>query len=81
MLARTARVLGLSAGPPVRFADAGKISSWAVSEVDYISGITDPGTGKQIMGGVGSQRFDPLGSYTREQAIATALRLYGAAGK
>ena len=81
MLARTARVLGLSAGTPVRFADAGKISSWAVSEVDYISGITDPGTGKQIMGGVGSQRFDPLGSYTREQAIATALRLYGAAGK
>ena len=81
MLARTARVLGLSAGTPVRFADAGTISSWAVSEVDYISGITDPGTGKQVMGGVGSQRFDPLGSYTREQAIATALRLYGAAGK
>ena len=57
MLARTARVLGLSAGTPVRFADAGTISSWAVSEVDYISGITDPGTGKQVMGGVGGQRF------------------------
>ena len=81
MLARTARVLGLRAGTPVRFADAGKISSWAVSEVDYISGITDPGSGRQVMGGVGGQRFDPLGSYTREQAIATALRLYGAAGK
>ena len=80
MLARTARVLGLNAGTPMRFADAGTISSWAVGEVDYISGITDPGTGRQVMGGVGSQRFEPLGSYTREQAIATALRLYGAAG-
>ncbi|MBD5133285.1 MAG: leucine-rich repeat protein [Clostridiales bacterium] len=79
MLARTARVLGLSAGTPVRFADAGTISSWAAGEVDHISGITDPGTGRQVMGGVGSQRFEPLGNYTREQAIATALRLYGAA--
>ena len=81
MLARTARVLGLNVGTPVRFADAGKISSWAAGEVDYISGITDPGTGRKVMGGVGSQRFDPLGGYTREQAIATALRLFHCVGE
>jgi hypothetical protein len=30
-----------------------------------------------IMGGVGNNRFDPQGDYTREQSIVTILRLFG----
>ena len=29
-----------------------------------------------IMGGVGNNRFDPQGSYSWEQSIATLMRLY-----
>jgi len=32
--------------------------------------------GSGIMGGVGDNRFDPQGEYTREQSILTMLRLY-----
>ncbi|MHA7966972.1 S-layer homology domain-containing protein [Paenibacillus sp. CAU 1782] len=46
------------------FTDRQKTSSWAVEAVDYV-------TGKGIMNGVGEDRFNPKGNYTREQAILT----------
>ncbi|MBE6020978.1 MAG: S-layer homology domain-containing protein [Clostridiales bacterium] len=50
------------------FADNGKISSWAKDSVARISA-------SGIMNGVGNNTFDPLSSYTREQAILTIIRL------
>lgn len=50
------------------FADNKKIASWAIGDVGRIA------EGK-VMTGVGDNKFDPLSSYTREQAILTILRL------
>lgn len=80
MLARTAKLLGMDAGESIQFADAGEFPDWAAEGINFISGITDPNTGKPVMQGQGNSRFAPKGTYTREQAIATALRLFGAAG-
>lgn len=80
MLARTAKLLGMDAGESIQFADAGEFPDWAAEGISFISGITDPNSGKQVMQGQGDSRFAPKGTYTREQAIATALRLFGAAG-
>ena len=51
------------------FADSPKISGWASGSVQwvYYAGI---------MEGVSHNMFDPLGTYTREQAILTVLRLF-----
>lgn len=76
MLARTARVLGLNAGTGTSFTDAAQAASWAAGEISFVSGLTDPASGKAVMGGMGDGRFDPLGAYTREQALMTALRLF-----
>ncbi len=80
MLERTAKVLGLTSVSGVSFNDSGSIASWATGSVAFVSGLTDPVTGGKVMGGVSGGRFDPLGTYTREQAIATALRLFHCAG-
>ena len=76
MLARTAKGLDLTSGSAIRFADAGSFSSWATEGIAYVSGMTDPVSGKAVMGGTGDNRFSPAASYTREQAILTALRLF-----
>lgn len=76
MLARTARVLGLNAAAGASFTDAGQAAPWAAGEIAFVSGLTDPATGKAVMEGMGDGRFDPLGAYTREQALMTALRLF-----
>lgn len=76
MLERTAKVLGLSSGSGASFTDSTSIASWATGSVAFVSGLTDPATGGKVMGGVSGGRFDPAGTYTREQAIATALRLF-----
>ena len=49
------------------FADNGSVSDWASAAVGemQLSGV---------MGGVGDNKFDPKGSYTREQSIITMLR-------
>lgn len=69
ILSRLAAVLGheLPEGP-VDYADSGKIAAWAVAPVGQIAAAG-------VMNGVGDNRFDPLSSYTREQAILTILRL------
>ena len=54
---------------PHVFDDGADLRSWARSDVywAYASGV---------MQGVGENRFDPNGTYTREQSILTMLRLY-----
>lgn len=75
MLERTAKVLGISSnGTGMSFSD--NAADWAKSSVSFVSGCTDPVSGSSVMGGVGNGRFDPYGTYTREQAIVTTLRLF-----
>ena len=74
MLSRTAGLLGLTAGAGETFTDGGSIALWAADGVVFTSGLVDS-TGAKVMGGTGDGAFSPLASYTREQAILTALRL------
>jgi len=53
-----------------RFDDNQDISGWAVSAVGHIQA-------REIMGGVGGNRFAPRQSYTREQSIVTIMRVLG----
>ena len=51
------------------FSDNGYISSWAFEGVGAAQAAG-------IMNGVGDNRFDPSGSYTREQSIVTIMRAF-----
>ena len=70
MLARLANALGkhLAEQAPT-FADNGSISSWAYDAVGQVQGAG-------IMDGTGNNMFAPQNSYTREQSILTAMRLF-----
>lgn len=73
MLSRAARVLKMDTSAPqaAPFADRGTLPGWATEAVDYVFQIG-------VMGGVGENRFDPNGTYTREQAYMTIYRLFNA---
>lgn len=75
MLGRAGRLLGLEAKSGADFADRQDFPSWAVEGIAYVSGLTDPVSQKKVMEGTGGG-FTPKGTYTREQAIITALRLF-----
>lgn len=79
MLSRTAKVLGLTTGKGETFADAGQFASWASESISFVSGLADPATGNKVMGGTGNGNFSPLATYTREQAVMTAMRLFNCA--
>jgi len=51
------------------FADNAAISSWARQQAGQVQAAG-------IMAGVGGDRFNPQGTFTREQSIITMLRLY-----
>lgn len=51
------------------FADVDQIANWAKPFIGYVYNVN-------IMGGVGENRFNPLGGYERQQAYMTMLRLY-----
>ena len=70
MLARAYTVIGgeLPEGT-LSYADRDKVADWAA---DSVAAVTELG----VMQGVGDNLFDPDGSYTTEQCIATFLRLY-----
>lgn len=51
------------------YTDSAAISSWALEAVGQV-------TAAGIMNGMGDNQFAPKGQYTREQAIATIMRLY-----
>ncbi len=70
MLMRTAKLAGLSAkSTTAAYADRSSISSWSLESVDFVTALG-------IMGGVGNNKFEPRGTYTREQAVATVKRIY-----
>ena len=50
------------------FADRAEIGDWALEAVGQMQK-------SGVMEGVGENRFEPLGSYTREQSVLTVLRL------
>ena len=54
---------------PHVFSDGAKIHNWARNEIYAMYHLG-------IMLGTDSENFSPLGSYTREQAVCTFLRLY-----
>ena len=70
MLVRLAEAMGhpLPEGTAT-FTDNASIASWAVDAVGRVQAAG-------LMGGVGDNTFSPQGSYTVEQSILTALRLY-----
>lgn len=70
MRLQTAMGVNTSGSPNAGFADNAKISSWAVDGVNYVFA-------NGIMNGVDNNNFDPQGTYTREQAIVTFVRIFG----
>lgn len=51
------------------YKDSDLISEWAKEGVDFVSDIG-------VMQGVGEEKFDPAGIYTREQSAATMVRMH-----
>lgn len=75
MMQRCMNVLGCSEAnqQPQQFSDNYQMPRWAVQAIKYISGRTDV-NGQSIMGGSGG-KFNPLGTYTVEQAILSLRRM------
>ena len=71
MLTRTAKVLGMDTENPetVEFADGDKVADYFVDEVNFVAS-------NGIMNGTGKNKFNPRGTYTREQTMLTMLRLF-----
>lgn len=81
MLQRTARALGQAEPGSTllpAYRDESAIQPYAREAVLWAAAVTAPDSGSPVMAGVGYGRFDPMGSYTREQALVTVLRLYRA---
>ena len=68
---------GIAAEEEVKFLDAPVFSEWARNGIRVATGILATENTK-LMGGVGNDLFDPKGTFTREQAMATVYRLYQA---
>lgn len=71
LLTRTARLLGedIALTPAAPFRDQAEVAAYFLDAVNFVAAAG-------IMQGVGGGRFQPLGTYTREQAAVTAYRLY-----
>lgn len=79
MLYRTAKEIRYYDGWNIKkssYTDDDEIADWAKEAVNFVSSAVDKESGKQIMGGVGNNAFNPKGIYTREQAFITLGRLY-----
>lgn len=69
MLTNAAEGLGYDiAADASAFADGSSVASWAKAGVDFVSTYG-------IMNGTGNNTFSPKGTYTRQQAYMTILRL------
>lgn len=76
MLTRLAKCFGKEAsGAGKSFSDITSEPDWSKQGIAFISSITDPTNGKNVMGGTGSNTFSPYRTYTREQAYMTTVRL------
>lgn len=75
MMQRCMNVLGYSEAnqQPQQFHDNYEMPRWAIPAIKYISGRTDV-NGQSIMGGSNGE-FNPLGTYTVEQAILSLRRM------
>ncbi len=70
ILARLAEAMDMPlTEAPATFTDTPDVSGWATVAVGQMQT-------SGIMGGVGENKFDPEGPYTREQSIVTTLRLF-----
>jgi hypothetical protein len=79
ILTRTAKVLGIQVSSTgAEFEEAKDIASWAKEAVDVVTSTVDKTNNSTIMGSTGDNKFSPLASYTRQQAIITAKRLFNA---
>lgn len=76
MLARTGKVLGLSAKTGLDFADKGQFADWALDSIVYISSLSDPTNSNRVMAGTGNGNFSPTDTYSRQQAILTTVRMF-----
>lgn len=82
MLSRMGKVLGCKAtgNQPYLNDISGR---WSENDIKNVSKMVNPYTVNQngavsVMGSVGNDRFDPTGSYTRQQAVVTMVRMAGA---
>lgn len=79
ILSRCAKVLSIEATEnAMNFADKDTFAPWAKDSISYVNGIICGDNNQRVMQGVSSNRFSPLGYYTREQSIITILRLFNA---
>lgn len=80
MLTRLAKVLWATSPQSVKlsFSDQGVVSDWAYYSVNFISRCIDRVSDKVVMGGTSKNQFSPQGTYTREQAFISFLRMYHA---
>jgi hypothetical protein len=70
ILAKLLEELGVNASPSAAaFSDMDKAGDWAKAAIGVVQSAG-------IMSGVGENKFDPLGKYTREQSIATLMRVW-----
>lgn len=80
MLKQAAEAVGapVSAQGDLLYLDTANIADYAREAVLWAGRSVDLQSSKPVMQGVGQGRFDPLGQYTREQAVLTVLRLFRA---
>ena len=76
MLNNLAAALGKENNSPKteKYVDESYFAKWAINEIYKVSGMKSGDT--YVMMGTGEGKFSPWMNYTREQAIATMLRLY-----
>lgn len=81
MLNNLALVLNINNSTPQinKFIDEGYFADWAYSAIYSVAGIKSGDI--YVMTGTGNNKFSPWMNYTREQAIATMLRLYNCEAK
>ena len=78
MLRNAARLMRVEPEGANTFADSGEFASWATDAIGFVSSVKDRTSGAAVMGGIGSNQFGPKGTYTKEQAILAAVRLFRA---
>ncbi len=72
MMQRASKILDIQPSKePKTFSDSASFASWAMEPVNFV-------TACGIMNGTGD-KFDPQGTYTREQTFITMLNAYKAA--
>lgn len=80
MLYRTSQWFGIGVGEGRSFDEVQELldsgAGWAADAIVHISGFVDPTSGKAVMGGTGGNKFSPFATYSREQAILAALRMF-----